>query len=106
MEKTCENCKHYELQAHYPPCDGCYVPGRVDERPDWKPRDDLRAEADRLAEEPQNVCVWTENADGYWEADCGYAFCLSPDGSPSGHRMYFCPHCGKKLREERNVLED
>lgn len=38
MKKSCMNCKHKLVSAHYPPCDDCFVPGGpVDELPDWEP---------------------------------------------------------------------
>ena len=38
MKKTCANCHYYHHPQTYPPCYDCFVPGRVDERPNWRPQ--------------------------------------------------------------------
>ena len=55
-----------------------------------------------------DTCKWTYDTDGYWEGECGIAWCLE-DEDPKGNEMNFCPKCGKPLEQVEyieNVGED
>lgn len=45
------------------------------------------------------LCVWSENAEGWWETTCQHAFSLT-DGTPEDNGMNFCPYCGNHLKEQ------
>lgn len=47
-----------------------------------------------------SACVWTEDADGAWETECGHVFEVMT-GTPSENDMRFCCYCGGALIEER-----
>ena len=47
-------------------------------------------------------CIWEEDWEGNWEADCDNMFCFI-DGGPRDNEMKFCCYCGKKLEEKRYV---
>ena len=44
------------------------------------------------------VCKWIEDQDGNWEMGCGRIFSLN-EGTPLENEMFYCPHCGDKIRE-------
>ena len=47
-------------------------------------------------------CMWSEDGDGIWSAECGeetspeLAFCFN-DGGPVENDFVFCPFCGNVL---------
>ena len=48
------------------------------------------------------VCSWYlfEYEMNAWETSCGNNFTLIGDGTPSESGFWFCPYCGKKIKEE------
>ena len=53
-----------------------------------------------------NICLWTEDADGNWETACGNGFTLII-GFPDENKIKFCCYCGKKLVQKRySLLEE
>lgn len=72
------------------------------------PPDDLRvayeamlriAKHQAAAKEPEQkpaACNWEYVEDGYWQTDCGEAFCVE-EGTPEQNGMKYCHHCGKPL---------
>jgi hypothetical protein len=51
------------------------------------------------------TCVWSEDSNGIWDAECGQTFCLH-DGTPSENGMRYCCYCGKTLREQRYISRE
>ena len=51
-----------------------------------------------------DVCVWQEDVEGYWAANCGIHWCLE-DGTPKDNGMNFCPRCGKRLKQKGGADE-
>lgn len=49
-------------------------------------------------------CVWSENAEGWWETTCQNEFSLT-NGTPEDNGMNFCPYCGHELQEQVYVRE-
>ena len=46
------------------------------------------------------VCEWTQVSYGDWLMPCcGESICFGDDGTPTGNKHYFCPFCGKRIKE-------
>ena len=48
-------------------------------------------------------CRWRhDDVDESWDGDCGAKWVLT-EGTPTDHKMRFCPECGRKLKVERGA---
>jgi hypothetical protein len=53
----------------------------------------------RVYSQPDQVCVWKENEDGYYDTSCNNAFVME-EGTPEDNELKYCCYCGKTLKQE------
>ena len=49
-----------------------------------------------MTTETTNRCIWEEDADGGWYAECRKYFTFNQDG-PAENYFIYCPFCGLKI---------
>ena len=50
-----------------------------------------------------HTCTWADNEDGFYETTCGHAFVFN-DGTARENGFVWCPYCGGKMRQKRNMV--
>lgn len=90
LTKTCKVC----LQPHFivGECPNCSEPKFPTRQVDFDWADkQLPAGITR-----QDICIWTQDSDGPWNASCGVTWEFT-DGGPADNGAHFCHHCGGVL---------
>ena len=52
-----------------------------------------------------NNCIWEEEEDGCYEAQCSRKGFYFNDGGPKGNGFAYCPYCGSQLIEKKYTEE-